>query len=83
MKFKCIKCKHINEYIKCHMCKALFSTETSNMPVLCPKCEEECEMLYIETINNKHKQEEEKRKKQETIYNMPLKYKSLLIDFDG
>ena len=81
MIIKCVKCKHKNEYNKCYLCKIYFSTENNN--VICPNCEDECEKIYIETINMKHKQEEEKRKKQETIYNMTPKYKSLLIDFDG
>ena len=83
MYFKCVKCKHKNKYLRCHMCREYFYTEKKENPPMCFKCEEECEKLYIETINKKHKIEQDKRKREQTIKNLSPEYKSLLIDFDG
>jgi len=81
MKFKCVNCKCDNIYLKCHMCRKFFSVaKEDNNPVMCKECEEECEQIYIETLKNKKKLQEQRELE---IQKLPEKYKSLLISFDG
>lgn len=84
MKFKCVKCDCINTYIKCHMCRKYYYVEKEdNNPVMCKLCEDECEQIYIETINKKKKLKLEKEQREIKMKNLPKEYKSLIIDFDG
>lgn len=84
MKFKCVECDCMNQYLRCHMCKKWFPFEGEECKgVICPECERECEQLYIETVNKKHSILIAKEKRELQLKNLPEKYKNLIIDFDG
>jgi len=83
MKFKCDKCDWHNQYLRCHMCKTWFSFEGEECKgIICSECERECEQLYIETVNRKHKILIAKEKRELQLKILPEKYRNLIIDFD-
>ena len=84
MKFKCVECECDNQYLRCHMCKKWFSFKGEACKgIICFECENECEQLYIETVNKKHNILILKEKRELQFKLLPDKYKNLIIDFDG
>ena len=83
MIIKCKYCKKDNIYLKCLMCLTKFYADNANDEPMCKECFQECEDIYIETINKKKQLALEKAKKIQQIKNLPKKYQNFLIDFDG
>lgn len=65
------------------MCFTKFYADKKTNEPICKECFDECEQIYIDTINRKKQIALEKAQKLERIKHLPKKYQNFLIDFDG